>query len=174
MRLHGNEILEEETSNLFNQFRGKTGGIDPANFRSVCIEDIAVVEDIVQTDILLYDIDIAAGTVIDELARRSVGKHFHTVRLLRYNRHICDVSDIDALFKAYHCPTCDQFIKRTQHLERKFTTCKKRVTHVFPKSVYQLRETLFDKLYSFNIPYSGYQKLHCFLNDLESFIMFIS
>ena len=33
LRLHGNEILEEETSNLFNQFRGKTGGIDPANLR---------------------------------------------------------------------------------------------------------------------------------------------
>ena len=91
MRLHGTEILEEETSNLFNQFRGKTDGIHPAKFRGVCTEDSAVVEDNVQGDIFLYDIDIAAGSMIGELARRSVGKHALFVRLLRYNSHICHV-----------------------------------------------------------------------------------
>ena len=36
---------------------------------------------------------------------------------------------------------------------------KKRIKQVFPKNVYQLREILFDKLDSFNIPYSDDQKL---------------
>ena len=34
-----------------------------------------------------------------------------------------------------------------------------RVKHIYPKNVYQLRETLFEKLDSFNIPYREDQKL---------------
>ena len=44
-------------------------------------------------------------------------------------------------------------------LGRHLTTCKEKVKHVFPKNVYQLRETLFDKIDSFHIPYSEDQKL---------------
>ena len=40
------------------------------------------------------------------------------------------------------------------NLERQLTTCEKRARHVFPENVYQVRETLFDKLDSFNIPYT--------------------
>ena len=38
-------------------------------------------------------------------------------------------------------------------------TCSERVKHIYPKNVYQLRETLFEKLDSFNIPYREDQKL---------------
>ena len=38
-------------------------------------------------------------------------------------------------------------------------TCSERVKHIYPKNVYQLRETLFEKLDSFNIPYREVQKL---------------
>ena len=158
LHLHGNERLEEETSKLFNRFLEKTGGTDPANFRGVCKEDIAPVEDIVQAEFFLYDFDIVDGSMIGELGR-SVGKHSNTVQLLRYNGHICHVSDVNALFKAYRCPSCNQFIKTAQHLERHLTTFIERVQHAFPMNVYQLRETLFDKLDSFNIPYCEDQKL---------------
>ena len=150
---------ELETSNLFNLFLEKTGGTDPANFRGARLQDIAIVEDIVQADIFLYVIDIANGSMIGELEMRSIGKHSNTVRLFRSNSHICHVSDINSLFTAYRCPSRDQFIGRAQHLEQHLTTCNKKVKHVFPKNVYQLRETLFDKLDSFNIPHSDDQKL---------------
>ena len=37
--------------------------------------------------------------------------------------------------------------------------CSERVKHIYPKNVYQLRETLFDKLDSFDIQYTDDQKL---------------
>ena len=50
------------------------------------------------------------------------------------------------------------------------TTCKETVEYVLPKKLYQLRETVFDKLDAFNIPYSDDQKI--FINmatsDVES------
>ena len=110
------------------------------------MEDIAAVEDTAQADILLYDIDIVDGSVIRELARRSVGNIFITVRLLRNNCHICYVSNINALFQPYCCPSCDHFNKMVQHLRRHLATCKETDEHISPKDVYQLRETLFDKL----------------------------
>ena len=45
------------------------------------------------------------------------------------------------------------------NLERHLATCKERVEHVFRKNVYQILEKLFNKLDSFNIPYSDDRKL---------------
>ena len=133
-------------------FFRKTGGIDPANFRDVCMEDIAALENTVQADIFLYDIDLVDGSLIGEPARRRFRKHSNTVRLLNFNRHICYISNINALFEACRCPSCDQFIKMVFDLERELTTCKEIVEHVFPKKMYQLRETMFNRVNSFNIP----------------------
>ena len=81
-------------------------------------------EDNVLADFFLYDVDIVDGSMIGEPARRSVGKNSNTVRLLLYISHICFFSNINALFKAYRCPSSDQFIKKAQKLERHLTTCK--------------------------------------------------
>ena len=40
-------------------------------------------------NILLFDKDIVDGNILGENSRRSVQKHENTVRLLRYNNHIC-------------------------------------------------------------------------------------
>ena len=104
LHLHGNERLEEETSNLINLFLRKISGIDPAIFRSVCMEDISPVEGYVWADIFLYDFVIVDGYMIGELARRSVGKQSNTVRLIRYISHICYVFNVNALLIVYRCP----------------------------------------------------------------------
>ena len=44
-------------------------------------------------------------------------------------------------------------------MERHLVTCSDRVKHIYPKNVYELRETLFEKLDAFNIPCSKEQKL---------------
>ena len=137
----------------------QTRGTDPANFWDVCMENMAAVDDIVQADLFLYDIDIIDVPMIGELARRSVGKYSDIVRLLRYKSHVCHMSDFNAPFKAYCCPSFDQIIKKTEVLGRHLTSCRETTKHVFPENVYRLPETLFDKLDSFNNRYSDDQKL---------------
>ena len=44
-------------------------------------------------------------------------------------------------------------------MERHLTTCSERVKNVYPRNVYHIRETLFDKLDSFGIKYTSDQKL---------------
>ena len=51
------------------------------------------------------------------------------------------------------------FFNRTFNLERHLTTCSDRVKNVYPRNVYQILETLFDKLDSIGIKYAGEQKL---------------
>ena len=86
-------------------------GLSPNQFQGVHMNDIPTVEDLLTLNILLYDIDIVDGNIVGEVARRSVQKYENTVRLLRYNNHICYVSNINAVFQAFRCPICDTFSK---------------------------------------------------------------
>ena len=158
-RLHGNEGLKEETSKLFNLFLVNSTNPDPSNFQGVCMDDIPSVEDIVGIKIFIYDIDLIDGAMVGELARRSIKKYEKNVQLIRYNSPICYVDNINALFKAFRCPTCDTYFQKTGNLERHLVRCSERVKHIYPKNVYQLRETLFDKLDSFCIQFTDDQKL---------------
>ena len=111
--LHGTQRLEEETSKVFNWFMNKKDVLSADQFQVVHMNDIPIVEDLLALSILLYDIDIVDGNVIGELARRRVQKYENTVRLLRYNNHICYVNNINADFQFYRCPNCDTFYNRT-------------------------------------------------------------
>ena len=135
------------------------------------MDDIPSVEDIVGINIFIYDIDLIDGAMVGELARRSIEKYEKNVQLIRYNSHICYVDNINALFKAFRCPTSDRYFQKTGNLERHLVRCSERVKHIYPKNVYQLRETLFDKLDSFDIQYTDDQKLFTNLAvfDFESF-----
>ena len=159
LHLHGTQSLEEKTSNFFNLFINKMDGLSPNRFQGVHMNDISAVEDLLTLNILLYDIDIVDENIVGELARRNVQKYENTVRLLRYKNQICYVSNINAVFQAFRCLNCDTFFNRTFNLERHLTTCSERVNNVYPKNVYQIRETLFDKLDSFGINYTSEQKL---------------
>ena len=123
------------------------------------MNDIPFVEDLLTLNIVLYDIHIVDGNIIGELARRSVQKDENSVRMLRYNNHICYVNNNNAVFQSFRCPNCDNFFNRTFNLERHSTTCSERVKNVYPKNVYQTQETLFGKLDSFGIEYTNKQTL---------------
>ena len=159
LHLHGHEKLEEETSKIFNLFLNNSEEGDVSKFQGVHMTDIPKVEDLLQLNIFFYDIDFADGELISELCRRSTQKYEKSVKLLRYNNHICYVNNLNALFKAFRCTTCDTFFAKTGNLERHLVTCKARVKHIYPKNVYELRETLFEKLDAFKIPYKNEQKL---------------
>ena len=134
-------------------------GLSPNQSKAVHMNDIPVVEDLLTLNILLYDIDFVDRNSIRELARRSVQKYDNTVRLLRYNNHISYGSNINAVIQSFCCPNCDTFLSRTFNLERHLTTCSERLKKIYPRNVYQIRETLFDRLYSFGIKYTSQRKL---------------
>ena len=159
LHLFGNERLEEETSKIFNFFLNKCGEAVPSKFQGVHLNDIPKVEKIVLFNIFLYDIDFVDGELIGELARRSTQKFEKRVKLLRYINHICYVSDRNSFFKFFSCSTCDTTFSETGNLEQHLVTCSERVKHIYPKIVYQLGETMFEKLDSFKFPYREDQKL---------------
>ena len=109
LHLHEKERLEEETNKLFNLYLQKKDGNEPASFQGVCMDDIPTVEEISGLNIFLYDVDIVEGSLVGELARRSVQKHPNT--------------------------TCDCYFNRPGNLERHLTTCQERVKQVYPKTV---------------------------------------
>ena len=159
LHLHGNETLEEETSKLFNLSLINSTNPVPSKFQGVCMDGIPSVEEIVGINIFIYDIDLIDGAMVGELARRSIKKYEKIVQLIRYNSHICYVDNINALFKAFRCSTCGTYFQKTGNLERHLVRRSERVKHIYPKNVYQLRETLFDKLDSFDIQYTDDQKI---------------
>ena len=140
--LHGIQRLEEETSKLFNFFINKMDGLSPNQFQGVHMNDILTVEDMLTLNIFFFDIDFVDGNIIGELARRSVQKCDNTVQLLKYNNRICYVNNINAVFQSFRCPNCDIFFNRTFYLERHLTTYSERMKNVYPRNVYQIRETL--------------------------------
>ena len=159
LHLHDNEKLEEETSKIFNIFLNNRWEGDPSKFQGVHMTDIPKLEDLLQLNIFLYDLDFVDGELIGELCRRSFQKYEKSVKILRNNNHICYVNNINALFKAFRCTTCDTIFSKTGNLKRNSVTCSDRVKHLYPKNIYELRETLFEKLDAFIIPYRNEQKL---------------
>ena len=114
LHLHGNERLKEETSKLFNLFLLKSTNPDPSKFQGVCMDDIPSAEDILGINNFIYDIDLFDGAMVGELAGRSIKKYEKNVQLIRYNSLICYVDKINALLKAFRCPTCDTYFQRLE------------------------------------------------------------
>ena len=154
---------------MFSAFLHESGH-DAINFRGVSIDHLVFVENAIKHNIFIYDIDMEEGESVGELARRSVEMYEKNINLLRYNNHKCYVDDINTFFKQLRCPSCDTFIQKVGNFNLHIKSCKDRVQHIYPKTVYTLRETLFDKLDGFGISYNDDQKL--FINlaifDFES------
>ena len=72
LHLHGNEILEEETSKIFKIFLNQKEERVVSEFQGVELNDIPKVEDLLQLNIFLYDIDFLDGELIGELCGRSI------------------------------------------------------------------------------------------------------
>ena len=70
------------------------------------------VEEMLQLNIFLYDIELVDGELIVELCR-SIQKYEKSVKILRYDNHICYVNNINALLKAFRCTACDTLFSKT-------------------------------------------------------------
>ena len=113
IHLHGNEKLEEETSKILKLFLNNSEEGDVSKFQGAHLNDIQKVEHLLQINIFSFDVDFVDGELIGEPYRSSIQKYEKSVKLSRYNNHICYVSNINALFKAFRCTTCDTFFSKT-------------------------------------------------------------
>ena len=141
MHKTGNERVEEETKKLLNAYLTANPHLSVQNFRGVGLEDLHIVERLAEVNILVYDIEVSDGGFIGELAERSLRRFNSTATLLRYNNHICYVTDVNKVFKSFRCSTCNTFFTKSSNL-RHMPKCEELVKNIYPKSVYQLRETL--------------------------------
>ena len=130
LHLHGNGKLEEETSKVFNLFLNEG---DLSMFQGNHLADLPKAEEMLHLKFFLYDIGFVDRELIGELCRRSIQKYEKSVKLLRYNNHICYVNNINALFKALRCTTCDAFFSKTGNLERHLVASSDRVKHIYQK-----------------------------------------
>ena len=151
VHLYGSSDLETNAANLFSAFHHESGH-EAINFRGVSIDDFVFVENAIKHNIFIHDIDIEDGYFVGKHARRSIEMYEKNINLLRYNNHICYVNDINTFFKRFRYPSCDRFIKQASNFNRHVKSCKQRLQHDYPKSVYTLRKTLFDKHDGFGIP----------------------
>ena len=158
VQLYGSAELEINAKSLFSAFLHESGQ-DATNFKGVSIDHLVFVENAIKHNIFIYNIEIVDGDFVGELAMRSIEMYEKYNYLLRYNNHICYVDDINTFFERYRCPSCDTFIQKAGNFNRHVKTCKDRVQHIYPKSVYTLRETLFDSLDGFGNSYNDDQKL---------------
>ena len=105
MHKTGTKRSEEETSKLLNALLDINSNLIVEIFRGVALEDIHVVEDLAKVNILVYDFEVSENGIVGELAQRSLQRFNSTATLLRYNNHICYVTDVNKVFKAFRCPT---------------------------------------------------------------------
>ena len=119
----------------------------------VSLDQIPIIENLVEKHIFIYDFAIEDGEIVGELIRRSIERFEENIKLLRYNNHICYVNDINKFFKKFRCPSCDVFSNHPGHFNRHLRTCEERRKNVYPRGVYSLKETLFQKLDNFSIFY---------------------
>ena len=168
MYKNGHNVLDSHTFRYFTEFISKSV-YDPKNFRGVSVEDLPVVEEIVQRNIFIYDFVIQEVEYVRELARRWIGSFDKIVKLLRFNNHIIHTNDIHIFFKCFRCPSCDTFFHKSDHFNQHLLRCKDRERHIYPKNVYELRETLFEKVEGFSFPVSELNKLfNLAIFDFES------
>ena len=172
LQLYGNERLTEKTSNLFNLFFNNNTNPGHSKFLGFCMDDISSVEDVVM-NIFIYDIDLFDGAMVGGVARRSIKNYEKNFQLIQHNTHICYVDNIHAFFKAFLCPTCDTYFKKTGDLERHLVRCSERMKHIYPKKMYQLPGTLFDQLDLLYIQYTDDRKLFIKLAVFDSESIFI-
>ena len=152
IHLFGSVDVEPHAMQLFDNFVSATD-CDPENFMGVSLDQIPVIENLVEENIFIYDFTIDDGEIVGELIRRSIERYEENIKLLRYNNHICYVNDINKFFKKFRCPSCDVFFNHSGHFNRHLRTCKERVKNIYPRGVYSLKETLFQKLENFSIAY---------------------
>ena len=168
--LHGSNELQQNTMELMQMFLSATRR-DDETFPGIHEDDIPVLENLVDRNIQVYSIFFdEQSEMLAELTRRSSMKRSKTTSLLRYENHICWTADINKFLKKFRCYVCDHFFDRSNNLEVHMRNCSERTKHHYPSGVYQISETIFERLEDVNINVPQELRLfsHLIVFDFES------
>ena len=108
---------EERTCYFFHLYMKEKRKVESATFQGVCLNDKQTAEETLGINNILHDVDTVDGYFVDELVRWSLQNHSGTVSLLRYNSHNYYVANIQALFNAFRCWTCECYFCQPIKLE---------------------------------------------------------
>ena len=127
MHKTGNERVEEETKKLLNDYLTANTHLPLQNFRGVGLEDLHIVERLAEVNFLVYGTEVSDGGIIGELAERSLRRFNSTATLLRYNNHICYVTDVNKVINSFRCYTCNTFFTKSSIIQRHKPKCEELV-----------------------------------------------
>ena len=107
---------------------------------------IAFFEDIAESNLSIFDFDIQEGKYVTKISSNNYWKI--------WGKNCCDIiytEEADSLFKCSRCRVCDDFIYKPSHFSKYLLKCKYRMSHIWPKNMYQLQEVLFETVEGFII-----------------------
>ena len=161
------DCLVAPTKYLVSEFLSKTGKISK-NFTSVSPSEIHEIEQIVQMNLQVYSICFDEKQSLKELCHQSANLFSDTISLLQYYNHICWTKNIDKFLKKYSCRNCEKFSSGSFNFQRQFRSCSERITHRYPSGIYQLNETVFEKMSNQDIEVENYLFKNLVVFNFES------
>ena len=105
MHKKGTGILEEGTLKRLNQKVDMNPNVTAENFRGAVLEYLHMVDRLAEVDVLISNNEVSDKGVTGKLAERSLRTFSSTANLLRFNNHICYVTDVTKVFNWFRCST---------------------------------------------------------------------
>ena len=144
--LNRSVVLQQNTEKLTHMSFSATRK-DGNSFPGVHEDDILILKEPTDGIIQVYTIFIDdQSEIYAKLIRRSCLKRAQTTSLLKYDNHICWTADINKFLKKFRCCICDQYFDRSFNLLRHMQNFSKNMQHKYTTGVYQLSETVFERL----------------------------
>ena len=144
-RHYDSEHLETKTAELFSEYL-QSRGLEAKLFRGIKLSDIHLVEDLFWINIVVYTVEQVESRLRGELIHRTRGFYDETVTFIRYDRHMCYVSDLHKVIHDYVCPHCGTLFHKPNRLTRHLLTCSDRDKHIYRGGPYVLSRTIFEQL----------------------------
>ena len=166
--------IEGKALEYFESFLRYFGDRDKRYFRGVKTSEIPVLEKIADVNINIYSHTKSAenGGIIGQQIRRSLGIHSDTCNLLQVGKHVCYITNMTAFFQRYKCLTCSKFFTKSGNMLRHMRRdCTESVRNVYPGKVYNLSQTMFEKLEELGIVVEQKDRLfsHFAIFDFETY-----
>ena len=109
----GTERLEEETSHFLTQDLSINSNVTAEKFRGFSLEDLNIVEPLAEVIFFIYDSEVLVNEFLGAFVERRLRRLSSMGNRIRYNNHICYVTDAINVFRWFRCFNSDNFFRRS-------------------------------------------------------------